>query len=111
MLNGVLWNLDWMLTIQDPDDSGVYPDLIFDGAAASLTRLSRYVVRERDRRCIDFAAVMAQASRVQGFRGHSGRAYRAKPSGRTGRMGLGRPDDALPPTEPTCAPAMATKSC
>lgn len=68
LLDEVLWNLRWMLTMQDPTDGGVYHKLTnasFDGMimpqAATKTR---YVVQKSTAAALDFAAVMAQASRV-----------------------------------------------
>ncbi len=68
ILNEVLWNLRWMLTMQDPNDGGVYHKLTnaaFDkfempDKADSL----RYVVQKGTAATLDFAAVMAQASRI-----------------------------------------------
>ncbi|WAC71456.1 glycoside hydrolase family 9 protein [Roseateles sp. SL47] len=68
LLNEALWNLDWMLTMQDPADGGVYhklTNLKFDGMvmpAAATT--DRYVVQKTTAATLDFAAVMAAASRV-----------------------------------------------
>jgi endoglucanase len=68
LLNEVLWNLDWMLTMQDPDDGGVYhklTDLRFDGMQLPHhSKTERYVVMKTTAAALDFAAVMAQASRV-----------------------------------------------
>lgn len=68
LLNEVLWNLDWMLTMQDPDDGGVYhklTDLRFDGMQLPHhSKAERYVVMKGTAATLDFAAVMAQASRV-----------------------------------------------
>lgn len=72
LLDEILWNLRWMLTMQDPADGGVYHKLTnprFDGMvmpdkAGSLTRTDRYVVQKSITATLGFAAVMAQASRV-----------------------------------------------
>lgn len=68
ILNEVLYNLRWMLTMQDPDDGGVYHKLTnaaFDGMVApGVTRAPRYVVQKSTAAALDFAAVMAQASRI-----------------------------------------------
>jgi len=62
------WNLDWMLAMQDPADGGVYAkltDLSFDGAVMpAKARQPRYVVQKTTAAALDFAAVMATASRV-----------------------------------------------
>ncbi len=68
VLNEVLWNLDWMLAMQDPADGGVYNKLThlgFDGMVMPhQSRAPRYVVAKGTAAALDFAAVMAQASRV-----------------------------------------------
>jgi endoglucanase len=68
LLNETLWNLRWMLTMQDPNDGGVYHKLtnaafdamIMPGKATA----PRYVVQKTTAATLDFAAVMAQASRI-----------------------------------------------
>lgn len=69
ILDEALWNLDWLLTMQDPADGGVYhklTNLRFDGIVmphmASTT--PRYVVAKSTAAALDFAATMATASRV-----------------------------------------------
>ena len=68
ILNEVLYNLRWMLSMQDPDEGGVYHKLTnaaFDGMVApGVTKDPRYVVQKSTAATLDFAAVMAQASRV-----------------------------------------------
>jgi endoglucanase len=68
LLDEVLWNLRWMLTMQDPADGGVYHKLTnpkFDGMVMPAdARGTRYVVQKGTAATLDFAAVMAQASRV-----------------------------------------------
>jgi len=68
VLDEVLWNLDWMLTMQDPADGGVYHKLTnkgFDGnQMPHETKGERYVVAKSMAAALDFAAVMAHASRV-----------------------------------------------
>ncbi len=68
VLNEALWNLDWMLTMQDPDDGGVYhklTNLRFDGMVMpDQAKADRYVVQKTTAATLDFAAVMAAASRV-----------------------------------------------
>ena len=68
LLNEALWNLDWMLTMQDPSDGGVYHKLTnksFDGFVMPDRATSpRYVVQKTTAAALDFAAVMATASRV-----------------------------------------------
>ncbi|MCE4557807.1 glycoside hydrolase family 9 protein [Pelomonas cellulosilytica] len=68
VLNEALWNLEWMLAMQDPADGGVYHKLTdkgFDGIVLPhRARHDRYVVMKATAATLDFAAVMAQASRV-----------------------------------------------
>ncbi len=68
VLNEVLWNLRWMLTMQDPNDGGVYHKLT--NAAFDKFEMPdkatgpRYVVQKGTAATLDFTAVMAQASRI-----------------------------------------------
>lgn len=69
LLAEVRWNLDWMLTMQDPGDGGVYhklTNLNFDGMKVMPheARTPRFVVQKSTTAAFDFAAVMAKASRV-----------------------------------------------
>ena len=68
VLDEVLWNLEWMLTMQDPADGGVYHKLTnksFDGnQMPHETKGERYVVAKSTAATLDFAAVMAHASRI-----------------------------------------------
>ena len=68
VLNEVLWNLRWMLTMQDPNDGGVYhkvTNAIFDKfEMPDKAKEPRYVVQKGTAATLDFAAVMAQASRI-----------------------------------------------
>ena len=68
ILNEIVYNLRWMLTMQDPDDGGVYNKCTnagFDGMVMpGVTKLPRYVVQKGVAASLDFAAVAAQASRV-----------------------------------------------
>ncbi|HEY0954739.1 MAG TPA: glycoside hydrolase family 9 protein [Roseateles sp.] len=68
VLDEVLWNLEWMLTMQDPADGGVYHKLTnkgFDGnVMPHEAKGERYVVAKGTAATLDFAAVMAHASRV-----------------------------------------------
>ncbi len=68
LLDEVLWNLRWMLTMQDPADGGVYHKLTnarFDGMVMpDKATQDRYVVQKSITATLDFAAVLAQASRV-----------------------------------------------
>jgi endoglucanase len=68
LLNEILYNLRWMLTMQDPNDGGVYhkcTNAAFDSMVMpGVTKLPRYVVQKGTCAALDFAAVMAQASRI-----------------------------------------------
>ncbi|OZI09052.1 cellulase [Siphonobacter sp. BAB-5385] len=68
LLDEVLVNLRWMLTMQDPNDGGVYHKLTnakFDGMIMPQNAHTvRYVVQKSTAATLDFAAVMAQAARV-----------------------------------------------
>lgn len=68
LLDETLWNLEWMLTMQDPADGGVYHKLTnkkFDGTVMPHEATTeRYVVQKSTTAALDFAAVMATASRV-----------------------------------------------
>jgi len=68
LLDETLWNLRWMLTMQDPSDGGVYHKLTnakFDGMVMpDKATATRYVVQKSVTATLDFTAVMAQASRV-----------------------------------------------
>ncbi len=70
LLNEILWNLRWMLTMQDPEDGGVYNKVTcanFDGFVMPSEAVApRYVVPKGTAATLDFAAVMAQAGRVFG---------------------------------------------
>lgn len=68
ILDECLWNLRWMLAMQDPNDGGVYNKLTnasFDGMIMpDKATTPRYVVQKGTAATLDFAAVMAQAGRV-----------------------------------------------
>ena len=68
VLDEALWNLRWMLAMQDPNDGGVYHKLTTANFAAMVMPHKaggkRYVVMKSTAATLDFAAVMAQASRI-----------------------------------------------
>ena len=68
VLNEVMWNLEWMLAMQDPNDGGVYHKLTsknFSGMVMPNADTSeRYMVQKATAATLDFAAVMAAASRI-----------------------------------------------
>lgn len=68
LLDEILWNLRWMLTMQD-EDGGVYHKLTnanFDGmdVMPHAATNKRWIVMKSTCATLDFAATMAQASRV-----------------------------------------------
>ncbi len=68
ILREVDWNLQWLLAMQDPHDGGVYhklTNLEFSGMQMpDQANAPRYVVQKSTAATLDFAAVMAQASRI-----------------------------------------------
>jgi len=68
ILDETLVNLNWMLTMQDPNDGGVYHKLTtknFDGfIQPGETTAQRYVVQKSTSAALDFAATMAAAARI-----------------------------------------------
>ena len=68
ILNEVLWNLDWLEAMQDPDDGGVYHKLTalnFTGKTMpGQATADRYVVQKSTSATLNFAATMAVASRI-----------------------------------------------
>ncbi|MET0638036.1 MAG: glycoside hydrolase family 9 protein [Chitinophagaceae bacterium] len=68
ILDEVLYNLRWMLTMQDPADGGVYhkcTNAVFDGMVMpGITKEPRYMVQKSTAATLDFAAVTAQSARV-----------------------------------------------
>ncbi len=68
LLDEVLWNLDWLQTMQDPDDGGVYhklTELRFSEAGMPNEQLlKRYMVQKSTAAALDLAATLAYASRV-----------------------------------------------
>jgi len=68
ILDEIKWNLDWMLTMQEVADGGVYHKLTglnFSGIVTPENyNLNRYVVQKSTSATLNFAAVMAAASRV-----------------------------------------------
>ena len=68
ILDEIKWNLDWMLDMQDPADGGVYHKLTtldFSGTIMPHEGTEqRYVVTKGTGAALNFAAVMATASRI-----------------------------------------------
>lgn len=72
ILNEALYNIRWMLTMQDPADGGVYhkcthatfDDMVMPG----ITREPRWLVQKSTAAALNFSAVMAQSARIfKGF--------------------------------------------
>lgn len=68
VLDELIYNLRWMLAMQDPEDGGVYNKLTnaaFDGMVMpQVTKNPRYVVQKGTAATLNFSAVAAQASRI-----------------------------------------------
>jgi endoglucanase len=68
LIDEILWNVRWMLTMQDPDDGGVYhkcTNAKFDPMVMpDKATTPRYVVQKGTAAALNFSAVTAQASRV-----------------------------------------------
>ena len=68
LLDEMMFNLRWLLTMQDPCDGGVYHKLTtpnFEGFVMPADcRQPRYVVAKSTAATLDFAAVMADAARL-----------------------------------------------
>lgn len=68
ILNEILYNLRWMLSMQDPQDGGVYnkcTNAAFDGMVMPAEAVQpRYVVQKGTAATLNLAAVAAQAARI-----------------------------------------------
>ena len=68
LLDEIMFNLQWFLTMQDPYDGGVYHKLTtpnFEGFIMPIDcKQPRYVVAKSVTASLDFAAVMADAARL-----------------------------------------------
>ena len=68
LLNEIVWNLRWMLTMQDSFDGGVYNKVTTANFAGmvmpSAATEPRYIVPKGTAATLDFAAVMAQSGRI-----------------------------------------------
>lgn len=68
LLDEAMWNLEWLLAMQDPNDGGVYHKLTSKGFSGFVMPADdtseRYMVQKTTAAALDFAAVMATASRV-----------------------------------------------
>ncbi|MBN1466673.1 glycoside hydrolase family 9 protein, partial [candidate division KSB1 bacterium] len=63
-----LWNIRWMLTMQDPHDGGVYHKCTHANFSGTVmphqATAPRYVVQKSSPATLDFSAVMAQSARI-----------------------------------------------
>lgn len=68
ILDEMMYNLEWMLTMQDPTDGGVYHKLTtpnFEGfVMPEDCKQQRYVVQKTTTATLDFAATMALTARI-----------------------------------------------
>ncbi|MCI6558881.1 MAG: glycoside hydrolase family 9 protein [Prevotella sp.] len=68
LLDEVMYNIKWMMTMQDPEDGGVYHKLTtpnFEGfVMPKECAQPRYVVQKSTQAALDFAATMALAARI-----------------------------------------------
>jgi endoglucanase len=68
ILDEALWNIKWMMTMQDPDDGGVYnktTEAQFSGFdMPSRVTSKRYVTAKSTAATLDFAAIMAMTARI-----------------------------------------------
>ena len=68
LVDEILWNVRWMLTMQDPNDGGVYnktTNANFDGMIMpDKATTTRYVVAKGTAATLDFCAVTAVMSRI-----------------------------------------------
>lgn len=68
LVEEALWNVRWMLSMQDPNDGGVYHKLsskqFTNGLMPHQDNTTRYVVMKTTAATLDHAAVMAQAYRI-----------------------------------------------
>lgn len=67
-LDEIMYNLKWMVTMQDPTDGGVYHKLTtpnFEGFVMPATcKQPRYVMQKSSQAALDFAATLALAARI-----------------------------------------------
>lgn len=68
LLDEILWNIDWLVTMQDPHDGGVYHKLTtlrFSSTGMPHTQnAKRYMMQKSTAATLNFAALMAYASVV-----------------------------------------------
>lgn len=87
ILDETLVNLKWMMTMQDPQDGGVYHKLTTAGfddfILPEATEKPRYVVQKSTAATLDFAATLAFASRILGTYGQDELAEEMKEAAQT----------------------------
>lgn len=68
LLDEILWNLRWMMTMQDPNDGGVYHKLSTANFVGEIMphecKPVRYVIPKSTSATLDFSATMAAAHRI-----------------------------------------------
>lgn len=68
LLDEIMWNLEWLSAMQDPNDGGVYhklTTLAFAGIVMpDQTHAERFVVQKSTAAALNLAAVLANASRI-----------------------------------------------
>lgn len=82
-LDEMMFNLKWLLTMQDPEDGGVYHKLTTPNFESFVKptdcKQPRYVVAKSVTATLDFAAIMAQSARLmKGSRDYSDFAFQAE---------------------------------
>lgn len=68
ILDEAMWNIKWLMTMQDPEDGGVYNKVSTSSfehqVKPSEAVMTRYVITKTTAAALDFAAVMAMAARI-----------------------------------------------
>lgn len=68
IVDEIMWNVDWMYTMQDPNDGGVYHKLTTKNFSGTIMphqgNEPRYVVQKSTGAALNFAATFAKASNV-----------------------------------------------
>lgn len=69
LLDEIKWNLDWMMTMQDPNDGGVYHKLSTENFSGHVrtdeATAQRYMIKKSTAAALDLAAVLAYVSRLK----------------------------------------------
>ena len=68
LIDEILWNLEWMYSMQDPEDGGVYHKLTTQRFTSTgmphEQNQARYLVQKSTAAALNFAAVMSKASQL-----------------------------------------------